>query len=62
MKKPEQTRRAFLKGAAVTTAAVGTGAVATSAVASTDAEPKQVEKHGYRETDHVREYYRLARS
>ena len=62
MKQPEKTRRAFLKGAAVTTAAVGTGAVAGSAVASSDVEPKKAEKQGYRETDHVREYYRLARS
>ena len=62
MKKPEKTRRAFLKGAAVTTAAVGTGAVAGTAAASSDAEPKRAQKQGYRETDHVREYYRLART
>lgn len=61
MKKPEKNRRAFLKGAALTTAAVGTGAVTGSAVASNTDEPKKAEKHGYRETDHVREYYRLAR-
>ncbi len=62
MKKPEKTRRAFLKGAAITTAAVGTGAVAGTAVASSETEPKKAVKQGYQETDHVREYYRLARS
>ena len=61
MKKPEKPRRAFLRGAAVTTAAVGAGAVAGTAVAAEEVAPKKAEKHGYQESDHVREYYRLAR-
>ncbi len=61
MKKPEKTRRSFLKGAAVTTAAVGTGAVSSGVLADAGTTPKKVEKQGYRETDHVRDYYRLAR-
>ncbi len=61
MKKPEKARRAFLKGAAVTTAAIGTGAAASGVLAGTEETTETVAKQGYRETDHVRAYYRLAR-
>ena len=54
-------RRNFLKGAAVAGAAVSTGAVTQVSQAEvTDSQPETVKK-GYQETDHVREYYRLAR-
>ena len=55
-------RRNFLKGAAVAGAAVSTGAVTQATHAEvTDSKPEEVVKKGYQETDHVREYYRLAR-
>jgi len=55
-------RRTFLKGAAVTTAAVGSGAITANALAEdVTKENKKPQKVGYQETDHVREYYRLAR-
>jgi hypothetical protein len=62
MKKPEETRRSFLKGAAVTTAAVGTGIASRGVIADNDAEPKKAIRQGYQESDHVRAYYRLARN
>ena len=55
-------RRAFLKGAAV--AGVALGAASTRSLADQDpaaATPAETENRGYRETTHVREYYRLAR-
>ena len=61
MKKPEENRRSFLKGAALTTAAVGTGVTSRSVLADDDAQTKKAVRQGYRESDHVREYYRLAR-
>lgn len=54
-------RRSFLKGAAVTTVAVGGGALAANAVADQPQEEVVELKKGYQETDHVRDYYRLAR-
>jgi len=55
-------RRSFLKGAAITTAAVGSGALAAEALAEqTDAENTEAVSQGYQESDHVKEYYRLAR-
>ena len=55
-------RRSFLKGAAITTAAVGSGALAANALAEpADAEKKLVTEQGYQESEHVKEYYRLAR-
>ncbi len=54
-------RRGFLKGAAVTTAAVGTGALASTASADEQIVETAKGKLGYQETDHVREYYKLAR-
>ncbi len=54
-------RRSFLKGAAVTTVAVGSGAISHKVVAEQKPEDKVKPKQGYRETDHIKEYYRLAR-
>ena len=55
-------RRSFLKGAAVTGAAVGAGAVTPQTLADVSVEdPPKAENKGYRETKHIREYYRLAR-
>ncbi len=63
--KKEQTqtaRREFLKGAAVASAAAGAGVLATDAIAEEAAsETSKNQSLGYQETDHVREYYRLAR-
>jgi len=60
-------RRGFLKTAVV----AGGAAAASGAIATTNAKDKTTDKPepvetgtqsaGYRETDHVREYYRLAR-
>lgn len=54
-------RRSFLKGAAVTTVAASSGALAANAVAGQEAKADPVTQKGYQETDHVRDYYRLAR-
>ncbi len=55
-------RRSFLKGAAVATTAIGSGAAISVARAeSADEMPVKNETKGYRETPHIREYYRLAR-
>ena len=54
-------RRGFLKGAAVASAAVGGGALAANVMAEEVSEKPADPKLGYQETDHVREYYRLAR-
>lgn len=58
--KANTDRRSFLKlaGAGV----VGTGAVAASSVVPAEAEPvKPAESNGYRETEHVRRFYELAK-
>ena len=55
-------RREFLKKTAVAGAAIGSGAVSSKALAATSDEmPQKTEQKGYRETDHIKEYYRLAR-
>jgi nitrous oxide reductase len=61
-------RREFLKRAAVTGGAVSVAAAAGAAAAGTDG-PATVsavdtapESRGYRMTDHIERYYRLARS
>ena len=65
MKKPanqKMKRRKFLKGTAVAGAAVGTGALSAQSLAEVaDDKPETPEPTGYRETEHVRAYYRLAR-
>jgi nitrous oxide reductase len=65
-KTPESDRRAFLKGVAVAGGATAVAVAGGSAVAdiSTDkpgtAKAKAEGSKGYHETDHIREYYRLA--
>ena len=55
-------RRSFLKSAAVAGTAVGAGAVTAESLADIVKEPSEpVAKKGYQESDHIREYYRLAR-
>ena len=55
-------RRNFLKGAMVATTAVGAGGAFGVAQAEPAHEtPAENRKQGYRETEHIREYYRLAR-
>ena len=65
MKKPtteKVQRRSFIKGAAVAGTAVGAGILSAESLAEATVEnPKPVSNKGYRETDHIREYYRLAR-
>ena len=59
-------RREFLKRAAVTGGAVTVAAAAGTAAAGTDAPAAKVldtaaQSRGYRMTDHIERYYRLAR-
>lgn len=54
-------RRAFLKGAAVTTVAVGSGALTASAVAESESARTKKPDKGYHESPHIKDYYRLAR-
>ena len=65
MKKTEPEnirRRSFLKGTAAAGAALGAGVVTTETLAeATEDQPEKVEKQGYRETNHIRDYYRSAR-
>lgn len=64
--KKEQgvSRRGFLRGAGLGAGAAGVAAVSLTAVASTgtasEADPKR-RAAGYRETEHVRRAYELAR-
>lgn len=55
-------RRSFIKGAAVATTAIGAGAaVGVAQAESVEDTPVKNQNKGYRETEHIREYYRLAR-
>ncbi len=55
-------RRSFLKGAAVAGTTMGTGVLTSQALSESVVEQvKLAANTGYRETDHIREYYRLAR-
>lgn len=56
-------RREFLKTAGLATGAVGAAAVALSSPQAKAAgtTPAKGDKTGYRETEHVRKYYELAR-
>ncbi len=55
-------RRTVLKGTAVAGAAIGSGVLGTELLAETRETPGPVNRNkGYRETDHIRDYYRLAR-
>ena len=55
-------RRAFLKGAVVTGTAIGGGVLSGHAIASdVIAEPQQAKVNKrYRETEHIRDYYKSA--
>lgn len=58
-----QSRRDFLKGAAVAGGAVAVVAATGSqvmAAAEVDTTEKKVTSSGYRETQHIRDYYRSA--
>ncbi|MBM09609.1 MAG: formate dehydrogenase [Magnetovibrio sp.] len=63
MKKSKTTksRRDFLKAAGLTGAAAGVAAVALSENQAQAAKPDNGQKAGYRETEHVKTYYELAR-
>ena len=66
LKTPKGDRRAFLKGVAVAGGATAVAVAGGSAVADVSAgkapaaEAKAERSKGYHETDHIREYYRLA--
>ena len=57
----KKSRREFLKAAGVTGAAAGTAAVVLSENKAQAAKPDGGQKAGYRETEHVKTYYELAR-
>ncbi|MAF95769.1 MAG: formate dehydrogenase [Rhodospirillaceae bacterium] len=54
-------RRDFLKIAGVTGGAAGVAAVALSSKSVKAAVPESGKSSGYRETEHVKKYYELAR-
>ena len=54
-------RREFLKAAGATGAAAGVAAVVLSGKTAKAADLGGDSKSGYRETDHVKKYYELAR-
>jgi len=55
-------RRSFLKGVVVTGAAASSGVLTAESMAeSTTDSPPLTDQKGYRETDHIREYYKTAR-
>ncbi len=59
-----QERRGFLRNLAVASGAAtaaGITAKASAAVEGTDVQSDKPQTSGYKETAHVREYYRLAR-
>ena len=55
------SRREFLRAAGVTSAAAGTAAVVFSENQAQAAKSDNGRKAGYRETEHVKTYYELAR-
>ena len=54
-------RREFLKTAAISAGAAAAASGLTATAASADATEDGQKSAGYRETDHVRRYYELAR-
>ncbi len=61
-KKTERLpRREFLKGAAFFTGVTAVGAVGDAPASAAAVEEKPSTGAGYRQTDHVRTYYSLAR-
>ena len=61
MTKTKKSRRDFLKVAGITGGAVGVAAVALASKSATAAAPESGKTSGYRETEHVKKYYELAR-
>ena len=61
MSKTKKSRRDFLKVAGITGGAAGVAAVALASKSVTAAVPKSGKSSGYRETEHVKKYYELAR-
>ncbi len=61
MKKKSLPRRDFLKAAGLTGGAAGVAAVALTTKSATAAAPESGKSSGYRETEHVKKYYELAR-
>ena len=57
----KKSRREFLKAAGATGAAAGAAAVVLSENQAQAAKPDSGQKVGYRETEHVKTYYELAR-
>jgi len=62
----KKSRRSFLRRAVVATGATSAAAAAYATGTTVDpapeaAKPESQGGKGYRETDHIREYYRLAR-
>ena len=57
----KKSRREFLKAAGATGAAAGAAAVVLSENQAQAAKPDSGQKAGYRETEHVKTYYELAR-
>ena len=55
------SRREFLKAAGLTGAAAGAAAVVLSESQAQAAKPAEDQQVGYRETEHVKTYYELAR-
>jgi len=54
-------RREFLKAAGVTTGVAGAAALAVSPAKAVMVSESEGKKTAYRETEHVRKYYELAR-
>ena len=54
-------RRDFLKAAGIAGGAAGVAAVALSSKSASAAAPESGKGSGYRETEHVKKYYELAR-
>ncbi len=61
MTKSKKSRRDFLTAAGVAGGAAGVAAVALKTKSATAAAPESGKSSGYRETEHVKKYYELAR-
>ena len=61
MTKTKKSRRDFLKAAGVTGGVAAVAAVALSSKSVKAAVPESGKSAGYRETEHVKKYYELAR-
>lgn len=59
-RSPTIDRRRLLTGAGLAIGAAGATVVSTAAPAA-DSEPQAPQHDGYRESEHVKTYYRLAR-